>query len=266
MDRMAAPVDSDPYPLTDLGGGLLCCPVRGFLDDAGRRVTVTSQMPGTLQGLAAQLEAEPALAATLEEARSNETPALDLTAVDALHPFVIAGLVRSGRTVLGVTATTREAEALVEALCDLVDPARVAYYPSWETLPHERLSPRSDTVGRRLAVLRRLAHPESTIGGGHGPLDVVITPVRSLLQPQARGLGDLAPVSLTEGDEVSARSVWPRSATAKTSACWPIHHWVSACSQANTCLERDPPAPALPFTPTTIAIRILRRRKPPMTT
>ena len=34
----------------------------------------------------------------------------------------------------------------VEALGDLVDPALVAYYPSWETLPHERLSPRSDTV------------------------------------------------------------------------------------------------------------------------
>ena len=26
----------------------------------------------------------------------------------------------------------------------------MAYYPAWETLPHERLSPRSDTVGRRL--------------------------------------------------------------------------------------------------------------------
>ena len=38
-------------------------------------------------------------------------------------------------------------------------PDQVAYYPAWETLPHERLSPQSDTVGRRLAVLRRLAHP-----------------------------------------------------------------------------------------------------------
>ncbi len=34
---------------------------------------------------------------------------------------------------------------------------RVEYFPAWETLPHERLSPRADTVGRRLAVLRRLA-------------------------------------------------------------------------------------------------------------
>ena len=36
-----------------------------------------------------------------------------------------------------------------------------ADFPAWETLPHERLSPRSDTVGKRLAVLRRLAPPRS---------------------------------------------------------------------------------------------------------
>jgi transcription-repair coupling factor (superfamily II helicase) len=54
-----------------------------------------------------------------------------------------------------VTATAREAEDLTEAIGDLVGPHAVALYPAWETLPHERLSPRSDTVGRRLAVLRR---------------------------------------------------------------------------------------------------------------
>ena len=62
---------------------------------------------------------------------------------------------------LAVTATAREAEDLTDgselaAACATA----VAYFPAWETLPHERLSPRSDTCGRRLAVLRRLAHPE----------------------------------------------------------------------------------------------------------
>ena len=65
------------------------------------------------------------------------------------------------RPVLAVTATTREADDLVAALGSLLDPATVADFPSWETLPHERLSPRTDTVGRRIAVLRRLAHPET---------------------------------------------------------------------------------------------------------
>ena len=77
----------------------------------------------------------------------------------ALRPFVVAGLVDAGRTVLAVTATGREAEDLVAAARRPRRPDAVGYYPSWETLPHERLSPRSDTVGRRLAVLRRLCHP-----------------------------------------------------------------------------------------------------------
>ena len=109
---------------------------------------------------------------------------LDLTAPAGLRPFLVEGLVRAGRTVLLVTATGREAEELTQELGSLVDPSAVALYPSWETLPHERLSPRSDTVGRRLAVLRRLRHPDP--GAGSGRLHVVVAPVRSILQPQVQ--------------------------------------------------------------------------------
>ena len=99
---------------------------------------------------------------------------------------------------LVVTPTAREAEDLEAELRDLLDPAGVAVYPNWETLPHERLSPRSDTVGRRLAVLRRLCHPG--VDAANGPLRVVVAPVRSVLQPQVKGLGDLEPVELAPGD------------------------------------------------------------------
>ncbi|HWG95363.1 MAG TPA: CarD family transcriptional regulator, partial [Mycobacteriales bacterium] len=141
---------------------------------------------------------DPALRRALE---APTAPRLDLTGPDGLRPFAVAALVRQGRTVLAVTATGREAEDLVEALGSLLDPDRVALYPSWETLPHERLSPRADTVGRRLAVLRRLAHPSSD-DPATGPLDVVVAPVRSVLQPQVPGLGDLEPVALRKGDDV----------------------------------------------------------------
>src|SRR3954447_23772277 len=140
--------------------------------------------------LTAALE-DPSLARWVEGAG---TPALDLTAPPGSRPFAVAALARE-RPVLVVTATTREADDLVAALSSLMDPATVATYPSWETLPHERLSPRADTVGRRLAVLRRLRHPEDG-----GPLSVVVAPVRSVLQPQARGLGDLEPIRLDVGD------------------------------------------------------------------
>src|SRR5262245_42954786 len=139
-------------------------------------------------------------------------PAVDLTGPAALRPFVVRGLVDAGRTVLAVTPTAREAEDLVESLGDLVDPATVAYYPNWETLPHERLSPRSDTVGRRLAVLRRLRHPGSD--AATGPLRVVVAPVRSVLQPQVKGLGDLEPVELAIGDTAPLDDVVRRLADA----------------------------------------------------
>ncbi|HET7304424.1 MAG TPA: transcription-repair coupling factor [Segeticoccus sp.] len=104
------------------------------------------------------------------------------------------------RPVLAVTATGREADDLTAALRCFLPAERVAEFPSWETLPHERLSPRSDTVGRRLAVLRRLAHPEAA-DPAYGPVDVVVASVRALQQPIAKGLGELEPVSLKPGDE-----------------------------------------------------------------
>ncbi|MBS4753700.1 transcription-repair coupling factor [Nocardioides sp. zg-ZUI104] len=150
-----------------------------------------------LAGLADTVLTDPALAAALAEAEGGAQVTGELTGPEALRPFLAAGLARSGRPVLVVTATTREAELLVAEIGDLLDPDRVAYYPSWETLPHERLSPRSDTVGRRLAVLRRLCHPGKD--ASTGPVQVVVAPVRSILQPQVKGLGDLTPVELEVG-------------------------------------------------------------------
>lgn len=170
-------------------------------------------MPSTaLASLTDAVLADPTLSSALADARGALVPSLDLTAPEALRPFVVAGLVRAERTVLAVTATSREAEDLTAALGDLVGADVVAYYPSWETLPHERLSPRSDTVGRRLAVLRRLCHPGDD--ASNGPLKVVVAPVRSLLQPQVKGLGDLEPVELVPGQTAPLDDVVRRLADA----------------------------------------------------
>ncbi|MGH3647407.1 MAG: transcription-repair coupling factor, partial [Micromonosporaceae bacterium] len=104
----------------------------------------------------------------------------------------------AGKPVLMVTATSREADDLADALRCLIPADQVAVFPAWETLPHERLSPRSDTVGRRLAVLRRLAHPDPD-DQARGPVRALVAPVRSVLQPQLKGLGDLAPLELRAG-------------------------------------------------------------------
>ncbi len=148
----------------------------------------------TLAGLVEQVALDPVVARSLDDL--GRLPALDLTTPEAMRPLLVAALAsRSTAPVLAVTSTFREAETLTAAVASLLRHDEVAYYPAWETLPHERLSPRSDTVGRRLAVLRRLAGNDEL-----PPPRVIVAPVRAVLQPQVAGLGDLLPVRLRVGE------------------------------------------------------------------
>ncbi|MFE2848341.1 transcription-repair coupling factor [Streptomyces scopuliridis] len=161
----------------------------------------------SLHGLLDAVVRDPALAEAVKAATDGHRPHLDLVGPPAARPFAVAALAReTGRPVLAVTATGREAEDLAAALRSLLDPDTVVEYPSWETLPHERLSPRSDTVGRRLAVLRRLAHPAKDDPTA-GPVSVVVSPVRSVLQPQVKGLGELEPVALRSGQSADLNEI-----------------------------------------------------------
>ncbi len=169
-----------------------------------------------LSGLIDTLVTDPVVAEAVHDARGDVVTALDLAAPGPIRPVLLAALAAergADRPVLAVTATFREAEELTEALQCLVEPGSVAYYPAWETLPHERLSPRSDTVGRRLAVLRRLAHPDPS-DETTGPIKILVAPVRSVLQPQVAGLADLKPVQLHVGDTVELADVTERLAGA----------------------------------------------------
>ena len=156
----------------------------------------------SLHGLLDAVTKDPALEEAVKAAADGHRHHVDLVGPAAARPFAVAALARSARRpVLAVTATGREAEDLAAALRSLLPEEGVVDYPSWETLPHERLSPRSDTVGRRLAVLRRLAHPDPSDPAA-GPVSVVVAPIRSVLQPQVKGLGDLVPVALRQGQSV----------------------------------------------------------------
>ncbi|MTG90518.1 transcription-repair coupling factor, partial [Cellulosimicrobium sp. BIT-GX5] len=116
------------------------------------------------------------------------------------------------RPLVVVTATGRDADELAASVRaylpdELADV--VAVLPSWETLPHERLSPRADTVAKRIAVFRRLAHPDAQIGPS-GPVRVLVMPVRALLQPVVDGLGELEPVELHAGTTADLTDVAER--------------------------------------------------------
>ncbi len=113
-------------------------------------------------------------------------------------PYVIAALATIDRPVLVITPSDRAADEYAKALSDFMDPQSIAVFPAWETLPHERLSPSGDTVGARMAVLRRLAHPEEST-----PIKCLVSPIRAVIQPLVKALGEIVPLTLAVGDEVS---------------------------------------------------------------
>ena len=94
-----------------------------------------------------------------------------IIAPTSLHPF-LAAIRATERPLLIVTGSSRTSEDLVSDLRELHD--CVYEFPAWETLPHERLSPRSDTIAQRISTLISLSNKQSA-----NP--IVVTPVRGLI-------------------------------------------------------------------------------------
>ena len=160
----------------------------------------------SLSGLTQALAHEPSYTAIITQAGADPKARLDeflIGSPDGARPFLLAGIAQqlaaqnepTPPVLLAVTATDREAEDTVTALEAVLEPGQAQLFPAWETLPHERLSPRSDTVGQRLAVLRALA-----AGGASAPR-IVVVPIRSVLQPLVAGLEKMQPVTLRVGEE-----------------------------------------------------------------
>lgn len=154
------------------------------------------------------ISGDPAVRDLLADVREPGAVA-EVVAPDEVHPFIAAAMAKPESVVVLATGTIRQAEDLIPVLETLVGADQVAYFPAWETLPHERLSPRSDTVGRRLDVIRRVVHDPV----GVRP-QIVVAPIRSLLQPQVPGLSEIEPVVVKTGQEVSLDDVVARLSAA----------------------------------------------------
>ncbi len=124
----------------------------------------------------------------------------DISVVDGLDAPLLSALVRRRRdagkppVLLVIAPTGRRVESLMPALSALLPEAAVLPFPAWETLPHERLSPSPETVGRRLETLARIAS-----SSGPAPV-IIVASVRAALQPLAAGLADVEPVRLRAGE------------------------------------------------------------------
>lgn len=172
-------------------------------------------MAAELSGLLAELTAGDSTFADLAAGRFEvDEPTLDtaltVTMPMGLRPALAAATAATHPVVL-VVASSREAEETVESIRSWYsgDPNDIAHLEAWETLPHERLSPRADTVASRMAVFRRLKHPEAG-SEVFGPIRVLVMPVRSLIQPVVRGLGDVEPLVFVQGEEIALESAAAR--------------------------------------------------------
>ena len=138
-----------------------------------------------MRALVQMIGSESAVASCLHDSKKIIAPA-------ATYPFLLAKVAEKS-SLLVVTSSSRSAEDLASELRELHN--RVLEFPAWETLPHERLSPRSDTVARRLATLADLAAPnnENTI---------VVAPIRAVIHRFIAELASQPLQSLEIGSEV----------------------------------------------------------------
>ena len=87
---------------------------------------------------------------------------------------LLAALASEQSPLLLVTTSTRRADELTAELSEYKGKSAVCNFPPWETLPHERLSPKSDTITARFKCLNLISAKENK---------VVVTSIRALLQP-----------------------------------------------------------------------------------
>ncbi len=163
----------------------------------------------SLRSLPTLLRNEPAM--TRVVGASSATLAVATPA----QAFVLAGLIRLGtrRPVLVVTPTGAAADQLAHDLrvfsggSEPTDagPGRVEVFPAWETLPFERVSPDVSTMGRRLRLLWELggpSGPSDPSGPGRPGPDVVVAPIKAVLQRLGPWRTAARPVVVAKGDRV----------------------------------------------------------------
>ena len=95
----------------------------------------------------------------------------NLVAPAAAHSLLC---INQNSPILIVTTSTRAAKELTEELISYEGSNCVINFPAWETLPHERLSPKSDTVTARFKALNNIKNSETKF---------VVCSIRALLQP-----------------------------------------------------------------------------------
>jgi transcription-repair coupling factor (superfamily II helicase) len=109
----------------------------------------------------------------------------------ARAPVLAALAMRAPGPWLVVAPSSRSAERLV-AEANAWWAGVAVLFPAWETLPHEKLSPRAETVGRRLEALWRVRSED--------PPRLVFASIRAAIQQMAPGTERLEPIVVRKGE------------------------------------------------------------------
>ncbi|MSW67562.1 MAG: transcription-repair coupling factor, partial [Actinobacteria bacterium] len=143
-----------------------------------------------MRGLLSTISHSGPLAEAISQSRT-------LVAPSPLYPFALA-LRAKEHPLIVVTASSRSAEDLVSELRTLHE--CVYEFPAWETLPHERLSPRSDTVAKRIQTLYEIENWRSAPNQVN---PIIVTPVRGFIHCFISNLGKAPLIQLQANQEIS---------------------------------------------------------------
>lgn len=114
--------------------------------------------------------------------------AKSLVAPPPAHPILISELAKERRLVV-VTHSSKRASELMAELSALAQ--EVMEFPAWETLPHEKLSPNSDTVAKRIKTIYNLEKAR-----------IIVVPIRALAQPIIASIKTTSVIDLARGEMV----------------------------------------------------------------
>ncbi|MGI8794554.1 MAG: CarD family transcriptional regulator [Acidimicrobiales bacterium] len=144
----------------------------------------------TLRDLPPLLRDEPAASELLRSGGLLAVP-------EPARAFVIAGLshMSSRHPIVVAVPTSTDGERLAHDLRAYLGDDQVDFFPAWETLPFERVSPSVETMGRRLRVMWRLRDPDRMPR-------VLVAPVRAIVQRLGPHVEDVEPVIVRPGDQI----------------------------------------------------------------
>ena len=115
---------------------------------------------------------------------------VDMVAPASIHCLLAAN---SPAPLLIVTTSSRTSQELTAEICSLIGSENVVNFPAWETLPHERLSPKADTVTLRFKALNQIVSKD---------IKIITCSIRALLQPIIANNLELSQIKISANQQL----------------------------------------------------------------